>query len=117
MTKGTIEKPWAQWYGLQRWRNRSDLQKKLQPLCEMCLNKGETVAAEVADHIIPHHGNYRLFWFGKLQSLCASHHSGDKQILERGGVVKDYRIDIGGDGWPIDSKHPVYKRTFGSDGV
>lgn len=109
MTKGTFEKPWHQWYGLQRWRNRAALQMKMHPLCVMCESKGETVPAEIADHIIPHRGDYVLFWFGKLQSLCASHHSGDKAILERGGVVKDYRIDIDESGWPIDPKHPVYK--------
>lgn len=83
---------------------------KFHPLCVMCEAKGETVAAEIADHVIPHHGDYYLFWFGELQSLCSPHHSGDKQLQERGIAPKDYRSDIGDDGWPVDDKHPVYKR-------
>ena len=67
--------------------------------------KGMVVPAEVADHVVPHRGNEQLFWFGKLQSLCWSCHSSNKQLLERRG----YYTDIGVDGWPTDNKHPVYQ--------
>lgn len=76
----------------------------------MCLDNGEVVAANVADHIIPHRGDIYSFLYGELQSLCLSHHSGDKALQERGIKPKDYRTDIGEDGWPIDKKHPVYRK-------
>jgi 5-methylcytosine-specific restriction enzyme A len=108
MTAYTIERPWQRWYGLQRWRNRAALQMKIEPLCRMCLANNHIEAAYVADHIVPHHGDSKLFWFGELQSLCATHHSGDKATIDRGGVVKNYSGEIGIDGWPIDPKHPSY---------
>ena len=110
MTQATVERPWARWYGLQRWRDRAALQMKLQPLCCMCLKQNKVTPAYVADHIIPHHGNASLFWYGELQSLCAAHHSSSKAMLERGGVLQDFDRDIGVDGWPIDKKHPVYNK-------
>jgi 5-methylcytosine-specific restriction enzyme A len=61
------------------------------------------VAAQVADHIVPHRGDSQLFWLGDLQSLCWSHHSGSKQVEERRG----YRDEIGSDGWPTDPRHPA----------
>ena len=108
-----IEQHYRQWYGTQRWRNRAALQMKFHPLCFMCLAVGVTTPAEVADHITPHNGDYNLFWFGKLQSLCSSHHSGSKRQLENKGFVDD----IGDDGWPIDSKHPVYNHSHHDGGL
>lgn len=96
---------WAKWYGLQRWRNRAALQMKAHPLCAMCLQRGHIVAATTADHIVPHKGDYKMFWFGKLQSLCTSDHNRSKQQLENHGYVND----IGTDGWPLDENHPVRK--------
>jgi 5-methylcytosine-specific restriction protein A len=107
MATATIERPWARWYGLQRWRNRSTLQLKLFPLCKLCLEKNIVTAANVADHVIPHKGNEQLFWRGALQPLCYMHHNSTKQ-LEEHGIIKDYINDIGVDGFPIDPKHPVY---------
>ena len=93
------------WYGSQRWRNRARHQLRLHPLCVMCLAQDQVVPATVADHIIPHKGNERLFWEGELQSLCATHHSASKQQAEKHGFYND----IGPDGWPLDPRHPVYQ--------
>ena len=105
MTTPTAERPWLRWYGLQRWRNRADLQKKLFPLCEMCLKNNIVMAADAADHIVPHKGDQRLFWYGKLQSLCLPHHNSSKQQIENKGFVND----IGNDGFPVDDAHPFNK--------
>jgi len=78
-------------------------QLRLYPLCQMCLDHGTIQAAEVVDHVVPHKGNYSLFWFGKLQSLCSHHHNIDKKQIEDRGYIKQ----IGIDGYPIDSNHPV----------
>jgi hypothetical protein len=60
------------------------------------------VPAEVADHVVPHKGNVRAFFYGKLQSLCNECHSGLKRKEEQTG----YRTEIGIDGYPIDERHP-----------
>jgi hypothetical protein len=37
--------------------------------------------------------------------LCSHHHGAVKQQLE----LRGYNTDIGLDGWPKDTKHPVYQ--------
>lgn len=42
--------------------------------------------AAVVDHVVPHRGDMKLFWDKtNWQSLCASHHSRDKQREEANG--------------------------------
>jgi hypothetical protein len=62
----------------------------------MCQAQGLCVAASVADHVTPHRGDPQLFWHGRLQSLCASHHSRDKQLEEHGRPL----LGVDADGWP-----------------
>jgi 5-methylcytosine-specific restriction protein A len=83
-----------------RWQKRRKAQLEAEPLCCMCQEEGRVTLATVADHIIPHKGDPELF-HGPLQSLCASHHSGDKQRFEKTGQVR------GGDaeGFPVDPNH------------
>jgi 5-methylcytosine-specific restriction protein A len=94
------------WYGLQSWRNRALQQLRKQPCCEACLRGGRIEAAELADHVVPHRGDRRLFDEGELQSLCRHCHASPKQSDE----VRGYSREVGEDGWPIDPCHPVYKR-------
>lgn len=43
--------------------------------------------ASVVDHSIPHRGDMKLFWNKSLwQSLCATHHSSEKQRMERANL-------------------------------
>jgi len=100
-----IKPAYEKWYHTKRWERRAYFQKQEHPLCKMCLEHGIVTPAVVADHVIPHHGDPPLFWFGELQSLCSSHHSGSKQQLENKGYVDD----IGVDGFPVDEKHPFNK--------
>ena len=93
-------------YHTQRWRRRAALQLKLEPLCAICLQNGQVVPATDADHIVQHKGDERAFWYGELQSLCASCHRSVKQKEEKRG----YRSDIGIDGWPTDPRHPANSR-------
>ena len=76
----------------------------------MCLKKNIITAADVVDHVVPHKGDEKLFWFGELQSLCHTHHSSNKQLAEL-GIEKNFVNDIGDDGWPTDPDHPVYGGT------
>lgn len=64
----------------------------------MCIEQEIVTEADTADHIKPHRGDYDLFWFGELQSLCASCHSRHKQREEHGNA----KPAIGIDGWPIE---------------
>ena len=82
------------WYGTGRWQKRRAHQLRLEPLCQMCLNRGRITAATVVDHLEPHKDDPIRFWTGKVQSLCASCHSGPK---------------IGPAGCPLDPRHPVYR--------
>jgi len=81
---------WRAWYGTQRWRKRAKHQLTIEPLCRMCAAEGIIRPARHADHIVPHRGDYELFWFGALQSLCDPHHNSVKQAEERaeGGPSK-----------------------------
>ena len=103
MPKATPQRPWLAWYSLARWEKKAREHKRHHPVCVMCDAKGLIAPAEVADHVIPHKGDYRLFWFGALQSLCTDCHNRDKQQIETRG----YTTDVGADGWPTDPRHPV----------
>src|SRR5262249_19219137 len=93
------------WYGLERWRRRARAQLSKQPWCVMCLSRGVTTVATVADHIVPHSYSWDAFWTGELQSLCAHCHNTTKREIERHG----YSREIGVDGMPVDPAHPIYR--------
>lgn len=53
------------------------------PLCVYCDREGRVTAATIVDHIVAHRGDQALFWDkANWQSLCATHHSRDKQREE-----------------------------------
>jgi len=106
MTAATAERPWLAWYDKARWIKMARNQLREHPLCAMCLTQGQVVPATVCDHIEPHRGNSRKFWYGDLQSLCWSHHSQSKQRLERQG----YSNDTDCNGYPQDPRHPFNKK-------
>lgn len=95
-------------YSSQRWRKIRRMVLSDQPLCVMCLELSITTPANTVDHIEPHQGDDTLFWsMDNLQALCASHHSGLKQTMEKGGIGHDTACGV--DGNPIDEKHPWNK--------
>jgi predicted kinase len=98
-----------EWYKKHRWKKIAAVQLKQFPLCKFCLDEGKTEPATIVDHVEPHKGDEIKFWFGKLQSLCDLHHKSTKQFQE----IRGFRRDIGFDGWPIDSNHPVYTGHIG----
>ena len=61
---------------LKRWLKVRKHQLQEHPLCAFCAERGLVVPATICDHVEPHHGDERKFWEGRLQSLCASCHSG-----------------------------------------
>ncbi|OSZ66100.1 hypothetical protein [Hydrogenophaga sp. IBVHS2] len=88
-------------YDTRRWREQRSLQLTIEPLCRMCKAEGRLTVATVADHVTPHKGDMTAFFHGELQSLCASHHSRDKQIIERGGKPRPT--------FDTDGTHPGWK--------
>jgi 5-methylcytosine-specific restriction enzyme A len=82
-----------------KWQRARALHLMTHPLCAMCEAEGRVTAATIVDHKTPHRGNQALFWNeDNWQSLCATHHSSDKQREENGGTAARR---IGSDGWPI----------------
>lgn len=76
-----------------RWHKVSTFFLSLHPLCVMCEKKGIVTAATCVDHIIPHRGDYNLFWDSEnFQALCASCHS-KKTASEDGGFDNPLRKD------------------------
>ena len=76
------------------WQQARAEHLRAHPLCVMCGKEGRVTAATVVDHCIPHRGDSVLFWNrANWQSLCATHHSGEKQAMERGGGSESSRLD------------------------
>lgn len=68
-----------------RWRKARMAYLQAHPLCVKCLEEGIPTSATVVDHIIPHRGNYKLFWDkNNWQSLCKRCHD-RKTATEDGG--------------------------------
>jgi 5-methylcytosine-specific restriction protein A len=78
----------ARGYG-GRWQRARLLHLKAHPLCVMCQSAGIVRLGNVVDHVVPHRGDDALFWNPEnWQTLCAMHHSSDKQALEKSGEVR-----------------------------
>jgi len=83
-------------YSHRRWRRIRARHLALEQLCRFCLAEGRVTPATVVDHVTPHRGDMDRFWNGERQSLCATHHSRDKQRAEaRGGGKKPFRTGSG----------------------
>lgn len=80
--------PLSHLYSTARWQKVRALQLSKQPLCVFCLQTSRTTAATVADHVVPHRGSELLFWFGSLQSLCATCHNSTKKRMENGKAMQ-----------------------------
>lgn len=69
----------AEWHGLyntDRWRELRADQLLREPFCRECAKAGRRTYATVADHIVPHRGDTRLFHdLANLQSLCERCHN------------------------------------------
>lgn len=66
-------------YG-SKWQKARDAYLHKHPLCVECQKEGKYVKATVVDHIVPHRGDWKLFWdSSNWQSLCKFRH--DKKTL------------------------------------
>ena len=90
------------------------------PLCVFCLRRGVTRLATVVDHIVPHRGDWRLFWDAENhQALCDHCHSSEKQSQERraaasgpGGAETSER-----GGWETSGGAQIFPRGEKTGGV
>lgn len=74
----------ARGYGYA-WQKARARHLDSHPLCVMCEAEipSRVTVATVVDHRTPHRGDMTLFWDeSNWQSLCAPHHSSDKQRQE-----------------------------------
>lgn len=94
---------WRKLYKLRIWRDGArPAQLAKQPLCELCLEQGRTVAATAVNHRVPHKGRWELFIDpDNHQSVCGPCHDGPIQSAERTGRMRG----CGPDGVPLDPGH------------
>jgi 5-methylcytosine-specific restriction endonuclease McrA len=101
MTAATLDPAitmhWRDWYSLQSWRRRAKHQLRIEPLCRACRDKGRITSATVADHIVPHRGDWNAFRLGELQSLCSDCHASKWSTDRRGfgDAISDDGLPIG----------------------
>jgi 5-methylcytosine-specific restriction protein A len=83
--------PWRAWYSLPVWKRRRADQLAREPLCERCRARDVTTAATVANHRVPHRGDWDLFIAGDLESLCGPCHNAEVQAEERAAARAEAR--------------------------
>src|SRR5216684_148248 len=87
------------WYWLQRWRKRAKHQLRAQPLCEMCLTRGEVTAACICDHVEPHGSDWNRFLAHSARAITLAHRAPLINTTPRGvtcgetGIVANTRPD------------------------
>ncbi|MGX1196377.1 HNH endonuclease [Parvibaculum sp. MBR-TMA-1.3b-4.2] len=95
--------PWRNFYKRKAWQQAREAQLAKQPLCERHLARGETVAATVVNHRIPHRGDWQLFIDpANHESACKHCHDSIIQQIERLG----YSTEVNERGEYIDPMHP-----------
>src|SRR5262245_11306583 len=74
------------WYCTASWARRRAHQLMIEPLCRLCLEAGRVTPATVADHVVPHRGDFTAFRLGQLRSLCADCHNRPDRTNSRAPV-------------------------------
>lgn len=70
-----------------RWNKMRKIFLKNNPICVECKKQGMITKATVVDHIIPHRGDYKLFWDeSNWQPLCKKCH--DKKTMTKDRYVE-----------------------------
>lgn len=70
-------------YKSKLWQKKTRYQREKQPLCEVCLKLSPPVftKAVASDHL-DGFTTEREFYTGKLQSICARHHTEKNQLYD-----------------------------------
>jgi hypothetical protein len=79
----------------------------MHKLCQECLRNGKVEPATLTHHVNEYRENFSEldFWRGPFEVLCFKCH---QVIHNRGIPTKDFRTDIGPDGYPEDPAHPFW---------
>lgn len=79
-----------------RWRRYRTQFLRQHPLCECeeCKKSGRLIPATVVDHIIPHKGNYELFWDPSNHQAMAKRCHNKKTAREDGGFGNGRNRDV-----------------------
>lgn len=80
--------PWRVWAKTARWqRLRWSVLVRDLFTCRKCGRTEADTSRLVADHIVPHRGDERLFWDeNNLQCLCKNCHDSVKQAEEQSSL-------------------------------
>jgi hypothetical protein len=108
-------KPWAALYHTRRWEKRSRRNLQLfKHICQECLKNGKTEPAILSHHLHEYQASFSEleFWYGPLTALCRNCHC---EIHGFNTKTRDFEIDIGVDGFPIDPAHPFWKTSLAQE--
>ena len=73
-------------YG-RKWREARAKFLAEHQWCVMCQRAGQEVKATVVDHIVPHKGDWKVFWRrSNWQALCEHHHNSKTARHDRHGA-------------------------------
>ncbi|MBY6138538.1 HNH endonuclease [Leisingera daeponensis] len=84
---------WRAWYKTARWQKlRLQVLKRdgwtCQQTGELLVGKYPALNSPVVDHLKPHRGDPDLFWDpDNLQTVSKRYHDGEKQSMEKRGLV------------------------------
>ncbi|WP_310619674.1 HNH endonuclease [Flexibacterium corallicola] len=113
--RSAAAKEYRRWYNTKRWHRLR--QKALVRDGYRCQKTGEILSGKkpepnspIADHIIPHKGDPKLFWdLDNIQTVSKAYHDKQKQLQEKRG----YSTDCDDEGWPVDPAHPANRGRQG----
>ena len=94
----------GQYHGMYgyAWQKARLIYLREHPFCAIC---GKPLSGKdaIVDHIVPHQGDWKLFWDqDNWQALCKHCHDSHKARQENGGLIGGCGID----GLPVDPLHP-----------
>src|SRR5262249_38280064 len=98
---------WDAGYSKPRWAGIKRHQLLVHPVRSVWLARRIGERATICDYVEPHHGDVNKFWLGPFMSLCKRCHDSTKRLVE----MRGFRPDVGLDGWPLDPRHPAYRRA------
>jgi 5-methylcytosine-specific restriction endonuclease McrA len=98
-------------YDSPRWRAASKAfrSRPENALCIDCKARGLIVASAHTDHIVPHHGDLKLFWDpANWAPRCTGCHSSKTRAdeVEARTGKRPLRRGCDASGFPLDPRHP-----------
>lgn len=98
-------------YGAEWAKIRKVVIERAKGMCEECARQGRVAMGKDVDHIVSRAKAKALRWteaktegVANLQLLCVEHHKA-KTAQEQGRTLKP-KVEIGLDGWPVETCSP-----------